>query len=90
MRRKPHRLPVQPNPPSTYEFHVAGPIGPLVRAALPECTADAVPTSTTLTGTVPNLEELQRLLGALAEHGADITALKVTTHRAPSTAAANS
>jgi hypothetical protein len=65
--------------PATYEFHVAGPIGPLVRAALPELAAGVVPTFTVLTGTTTH-DDLQRLLDALAANGSPATELRTTTH----------
>jgi hypothetical protein len=55
--------------PVTYEFHIAGPIGPLVRAALPELTAHVVPAFTMLTGTTNDHDHLQALLAVLTAHG---------------------
>lgn len=61
-----------------YELQVAGPIGPLVRAALPELTARFVPTTTALAGTVRNCKDLHRMLEALAAHGLTVAEVRVT------------
>lgn len=52
-----------------YEFHIAGTVGPLARAALPELTAATAPRFTVLTGTVDSRGDLHRLLHALDTHG---------------------
>ena len=52
-----------------YEFHVAGLVGPVVRAALPELSVDAPPPGSVLTGTARSADEVNGLLGWLADHG---------------------
>jgi hypothetical protein len=83
MRHETHPATQHTDVPALYEIHVAGRIGPLVRAALSELTASVAPTFTVLTGSVHRLDDLQRLLDSLAEHGTPVADLRITTHRAP-------
>ena len=53
--------------PGTYEFHVAGLIGPVVRAALPELTASPVTRHSVLTGAADGPEIVEHLLCRLTE-----------------------
>lgn len=55
--------------PEMYEFHVAGLIGPVVRAALPELTPHPNARHSVLTGTAPGPSEVQELLHRLTDHG---------------------
>lgn len=64
--------------PATYEFHIAGTIGPVVRSALPEFAAVALPSSTVLTGTCGSQEDLQRLLDTLNAHDVPVLDLRIT------------
>jgi hypothetical protein len=63
--------------PARYEFHVAGRIGPLVAAALPELIPFTRPGFTVLAGTFHDPTELQRLLDALGAHGLPVDDLRV-------------
>jgi hypothetical protein len=51
-----------------YEFHVAGRIGPVVRAALPELTTLDNPRHTVLIGSATNPAHVDELLEKLREH----------------------
>lgn len=53
----------------TYEILVAGPIGPVVAFSLPGLTVTALPTSTVISGTVTDTEELLNLMNMLTAHG---------------------
>jgi hypothetical protein len=54
----------------TYEIRVAGPIGPVVASALTGFTTVEVSTSTTvLTGTVGDAEDLVEVISVLNAHG---------------------
>lgn len=53
----------------TYEFHVTGLIGPVVRAALPELTTQAVREHSVLTGTADEPHDVDTLLDKLTDHG---------------------
>ena len=52
-----------------YEIRVAGPIGPVVASSLPGLTVTALPTSTVISGTVTDTEELLAVMNLLSTHG---------------------
>ena len=62
----------------TYEFHIAGTIGPVVRSALPEFAVVVEASSTVLTGTCGSHEDLQRLLDTLNAHDVPVLDLRIT------------
>jgi hypothetical protein len=72
-----NETPTPPNGTATYEIHVAGLIGPLVAAALPELIPSARPGVTVLTGTFHDPTELQRLLDELGAQGLAVDDLRV-------------
>ena len=55
--------------PEVYEFHVAGLIGPVVRAALPELSADSQDKRSVLTGTAKSEQDMQDLLRRIGDAG---------------------
>lgn len=64
--------------PDFYEFHIAGTVGPLARAAIPGFSTVTVPRYTVLTGTVRCRADLQRLLDALDAHDTPAIDVRVT------------
>ena len=52
-----------------YEFRVAGLIGPVVRAAMPELSADNWSPHSVLTGTADGPDDVDGLLRRLTDHG---------------------
>ena len=56
-----------------YEFHVAGVIGPVVRAALPELSADSQDKLSVLTGTAQSPEAVDDLLRRITDAGLNPT-----------------
>jgi hypothetical protein len=56
-----------------YEFHVAGVVGPVVRAALPELSADSQDKRSVLTGTAQSPEAVDDLLRRIGDAGLDTT-----------------
>ena len=59
--------------PEVYEFHVAGLIGPVVRAALPELSADSQDKRSVLTGTAESAEAIDDLLRRIGDAGLNPT-----------------
>ena len=55
--------------PEIYEFHVTGLIGPVVRAALPELTADPSARHSVLTGTAAEPPTSRTCSHRLTDHG---------------------
>ena len=56
-----------------YEFHVAGVVGPVIRAALPELSADSQDKRSVLTGTAESPEAVDALLRRIGDAGLDTT-----------------
>jgi hypothetical protein len=63
-----------------YEIRVAGPIGPVVASSLPGLTVTALPTSTVISGTVTDTEELLAVMNLLSEHGLTPIDTLITPH----------
>ena len=61
-----------------YEFHVTGEIGPVVRAALPELSADAQSRVSVLTGTAESAEAVDDLLRRIGNAGLKTTHILIT------------
>jgi len=61
-----------------YEFHVAGVIGPVVRAAMPELSADSQGRLSVLTGTAENAEAVEDLLRLISDAGLNTTHILIT------------
>lgn len=61
-----------------YEFHVAGVVGPVVRAALPELSADSQHRVSVLTGTVATADAVDDLLRRISAAGLDTTHILIT------------
>ena len=63
--------------PEVYEFHVAGVIGPVVRAALPELSADSQEKRSVLTGTAESADAVDDLLQRISDAGLDTTLIVI-------------
>ncbi len=61
-----------------YEFHVAGVIGPVVRAAMPELSADSQGRLSVLTGTAENADAVEDLLRLISDAGLNTTHILIT------------
>ena len=61
-----------------YEFHVAGVVGPVVRAALPELSADSQNRVSVLTGTAASPEVVDDLLRRISDAGLSTTHIVIT------------
>ena len=61
-----------------YEFHVTGVVGPVVRAALPELSADSQNRVSVLTGTAPSAEAVDDLLRRIGDAGLKPTHILIT------------
>jgi hypothetical protein len=61
-----------------YEFHVAGVIGPVVRSALPELSADAQDKRSVLTGTAESPEAVEELLRRIGDAGLNTTHIVIS------------
>jgi hypothetical protein len=61
-----------------YEFHVTGMVGPVVRAALPELSADAQNRVSVLTGTAASPEDVDDLLRRISDAGLKTTHILIT------------
>ena len=71
--------------PREYEILVAGPIGPAATADLPGFTSVSTPTSTLLTGTAADPDDLRAVLRLLRNHGLTATLLCIDPHTSVST-----
>jgi len=60
-----------------YEFHVAGVVGPVVRAALPELSADSQDKRSVLTGTAQSPEAVDDLLRRIDDAGLEPTLIVI-------------
>jgi hypothetical protein len=60
-----------------YEFHVAGVVGPVVRAALPELSADSQDKRSVLTGTAQSAEAVDELLRRIDDAGLEPTLIVI-------------
>ena len=56
-----------------YEFHVTGVIGPVIKAALPELSADSQNRRSVLTGTADSPEAVNDLLRRIGDAGLTTT-----------------
>ena len=63
-----------------YEIRVAGPIGPVVAFSLPGLTVTALPTSTVISGTVADPEELLIVMNLLSARGLSPIDTLITPH----------
>jgi hypothetical protein len=61
-----------------YEFHVTGVVGPVVRAALPELSADSQNLVSVLTGTAASAEAVDDLLRRIGDAGLKTTHILIT------------
>ena len=61
-----------------YEFHVTGVVGPVVRAALPELSADSQSRVSVLTGTAASAEAIDELLRRIGNAGLKTTHILIT------------
>ena len=61
-----------------YEFHVTGVVGPVVRAALPELSADSQNRISVLTGTAASAEAIDDLLRRIGDAGLKTTHILIT------------
>jgi hypothetical protein len=64
----------------TYEFHVAGLIGPVVRSALPELATGVGSRDSVLSGTADGPEEVDRVLRRLGDAGLTATHIVITSN----------
>ena len=64
----------------TYEIRVAGPIGPVVASSLPGLTITPLPTSTVISGTAADAEELLTVMNLLSAHGLSPIDTLITPH----------
>jgi hypothetical protein len=63
-----------------YEFHIAGLVGPVVRAALSDLTSHDGPPMSLLSGTADSPAEIDNLLRVLYEHGVCADRILLTRH----------